>query len=89
MPSSMPCLPLHRGEYYYLDKTCKILREYYRLGGAGFYAINIPPMALIVEMLEQSAHEDSHKLLAEMKSYFLDHCDYIVSRGENYPPGTR
>lgn len=74
----------YTGEYYYLDKTCKILREYYRLGGAGFYAINIP-MALIVEMLEQSAHEDSHKLLAEMKSYFLDHCDYIVSRGENYP----
>lgn len=72
-------------EHCYLKKACKILREYYRLGGARFYAINIP-MALIVKLLEQSTHADSGRLLAEMKSNFFSHLDFIVSRGENYPP---
>jgi hypothetical protein len=74
----------YTGADYYLQKTCKILREYYRLGGSRFYAINIP-MASLIKLLEQSTHRDSPGLLAEMKSYFIDHCNYLLARGTSYP----
>lgn len=61
----------------FLEISARILEAFYSRGGAKFYAIEIPALA-ICRALE---NENMTAKLECMKAHFNEHCQYIISNG--------
>ncbi len=69
------------GKEEYLDDAVRIMREYYRLGGAKFYAFTIPLYQMCRALREYGRMAEYDEFLA----YFTEHAEVMISNGTNYP----
>ena len=69
------------GKEEYLDDAVCIMREYYHLGGAKFYAFTIPlyQMCCALKKYGRLAEHD------EFLGYFTEHANVMIANGTNYP----
>ncbi|MCI1859595.1 MAG: hypothetical protein LKI80_15840 [Sporolactobacillus sp.] len=65
----------------YLTYACNILRYFYRRGGADFYPIELPALAL--DQALQTAGMEAER--REIGSLFMHHADRLVQTGLHYP----
>lgn len=69
------------GDTSQLERFVRVLRTYYKRGGAKFYAIGIPATAGLKALEEAGRKEERAELLANLRA----HADYLVKTGPNYP----
>lgn len=65
----------------YLINAYKILKSFYKKGGAHFYAIEIPMERIINEL----SNRDMNQYKTELMKQFEKHCEFIISKETNYP----
>ena len=75
-------------ELYRLDKdeahlknAVKVMLDFYKNGGAHFYAIEVPVYDIYTELMQQGWQEEGQELL----KCFRDHAAFISKCGTNYP----
>lgn len=64
-----------------LGTACRILEDFYRRGGEGFYPIGLPALSLD-RALEKAGMEEAR---SRMRRYFVRHADRILEIGLHYP----
>lgn len=65
-----------------LENAYKIIKSFYKNGGEGFYAIELP-IARIIRALNDMDMEGEKE---ELMKLFSVHCDKLLEYGINYPP---